>query len=96
MEHTPKEEEIREDFHKYSLFMANAVENGDAEYKDIEKSIADYWLKIRREAIAEEREETKLFILNVLKGIDIADEEMGNKGGGTQAIRLAFKSRGII
>jgi hypothetical protein len=31
--------------------------------------------------------------LNTLTGIDIADEEMGNKGGGTKAIRLALSSR---
>ena len=37
----------------------------------------------------------KQFILNVLKGVDIADKEMGNKGGGTKAIRLAIKSRVI-
>jgi hypothetical protein len=37
--------------------------------------------------------EYKQFILNVLKGIDIADKQMGNKGGGTKAIRLAIKSR---
>lgn len=38
----------------------------------------------------------KEFILNVLEGIDIADKQMGNTGGGTAAIRLALKSRGII
>lgn len=39
------------------------------------------------------REEERQFILNILDGIDMADEEMGNKGGGTKAIRLALKSR---
>jgi len=37
--------------------------------------------------------EYKQFILNVLKGIDVADKKMNNKGGGTKAIRLAIKSR---
>lgn len=35
----------------------------------------------------------KSFLLNVLDGIDIADEQMGNKGGGTKAIRFALQSR---
>ncbi len=37
--------------------------------------------------------ETRQFILNILDGIDIADKEMGNTGGGTKAIRLALLSR---
>lgn len=39
------------------------------------------------------RREERQFILNILDGIDIADEEMGNKGGGTKAIRHALESR---
>lgn len=39
------------------------------------------------------KEEERQFILNVLDGIDIADEQMGNKTGGTKAIRLALQSR---
>lgn len=39
------------------------------------------------------QEEYKLFILNILRGIDIADKQMGNKNCGTKAIRLAIKSR---
>ena len=45
--------------------------------------------KIIERAVAAERQ----FILNILDGIDIADEEMGNNGGGTKAIRSALKSR---
>lgn len=37
--------------------------------------------------------EERQFILNILDGIDIADKEMGNKGGGTKAIRFAINSR---
>lgn len=37
-------EQKRAEFRKFSLFMAEAVEAGDASYKDIEKSIADFWL----------------------------------------------------
>lgn len=39
------------------------------------------------------REEERKFILNILDGIDQADKEMGNKGGGTKAIRFALQSR---
>jgi len=50
MEHTPKEEEIREEFrNKYFC----------GSYKFTEE-IADYWLKIRREAIAEEKERVRI------------------------------------
>ena len=41
------------------------------------------------EAVAEERQ----FVLNILDGIDVADKETGNKGGGTLAIRHALNSR---
>ncbi len=47
MEHTPKEEEIREEFRKFcnhDNFSAPPYETD---------TIADYWLKIRREAIAD-------------------------------------------
>lgn len=40
-------------------------------------------------------EEERQFILNVLDGIDEADRQMGNTGGGTEAIRLALKSRPV-
>jgi hypothetical protein len=35
----------------------------------------------------------KSFLSNILDGIDIADKQMGNKGGGTKAIRFALQSR---
>jgi len=41
----------------------------------------------------EGRKEERQFILNVLDGIDQADREMGNKFGGTKAIRFALQSR---
>src|SRR3990167_10586370 len=37
----------------------------------------------------EGRVEERAFILNVLDGIDKADTQMGNTGGGTKAIRFA-------
>lgn len=48
-----QEQRTREEFHKFSLFMANAVEQGDAKYKDIEQAISDWWLSKRREELKE-------------------------------------------
>jgi len=42
-----------------------------------------------QEAIDQERQ----FMMNVLDGIDIADVQMQNEGGGTKAIRFALSSR---
>lgn len=39
--------------------------------------------------------EYKQFILNVLDGIDEADKQIGNIGGGTKAIRLAINNRAV-
>ena len=36
------------------------------------------------------------FLKNVLRGVDIADREMGNTHGGTKAIRMALISRGLL
>lgn len=44
-------------------------------------------------AVTETLEEERQFVLNILDGIDAADKQMGNKGGGTKAIRHALKSR---
>ncbi len=43
--------------------------------------------------IQKAKQEEHQFFLNILDGIDIADEEMGNKGGGTKAIRHALNAR---
>lgn len=49
------------------------------------------------EAMEQTARETALeehqFFLNMLDGIDIADKEAGNAGGGTQALRFLIKSR---
>jgi hypothetical protein len=42
-----------------------------------------------QEAIDQERQ----FMMNVLDGIDIADAQMQNEGGGTKAIRFALSTR---
>lgn len=47
---------------------------------------------LRRASLARMQEERQ-FILNILDGVDIADKEMGNTGGGTRAIRHALQSR---
>lgn len=54
----------------------------------IEEAVQKHEEKIKL-ALQEERQ----FILNILDGIDIADKEAGNTGGGTEAIRLALKNR---
>ena len=59
--------------------------------EDIENFITEEMKIVREEAKSEEHQ----FFLNILDGIDIADEEMGNTGGGTEAIRFALKSRYI-
>ena len=59
MEHTPKEEEIREEFQKWL-----SAETTFAYGIPDDRTIADYWLRIRREAIAEEREKFINFILS--------------------------------
>jgi hypothetical protein len=64
------------------------------------QSLNEVWEEARVEFCADYEdgykkalEEYKQFILNVLDGVDTADELMGNKGGGTKAIRHAIESR---
>ena len=63
----------------------------------LELDLLRHWENLRNEVVAlahsSGRREERQFILNILDGIDIADEEMGNKGGGTKAIRHALESR---
>lgn len=98
--HTSKEEEIVEEFKKRFCYQSTGIVTGfkygfrTGDFKA--EKVIDFILQIRQQALTEQREETKQFILNVLDGIDMADEQMQNKGGGTKAIRLAFKSRGLI
>jgi hypothetical protein len=51
------------------------------------------WLNLFRSATSQAKEEEHQFFLNILDGIDKADEWAGNQHGGTQAIRHALKSR---
>jgi hypothetical protein len=46
-----------------------------------------------QQQVQEAVDEYKQFVLNVLDGVDIADEQMGNTYGGTKAIRHALQSR---
>lgn len=39
------------------------------------------------------QQDERQFILNILDGIDRADHEIGNGGGGTWTIRQALQSR---
>lgn len=71
---------------------------GDMPYRDLAgyKKIKSFIASIAAQSRREEREEIAAFLKNVLDGIDIADKQIGNMGGGTKAIRLALISRGII
>lgn len=60
-------------------------------YGDFTPQVKAFILSELARAVEEERQ----FVLNVLDGVDVADEQMGNKGGGTKAIRHALASRVI-
>ena len=66
-----------------------SVENVDFWIDKLESFISSEITKARKEA----QEEYKLFVLNVLDGIDQADKENVFGVGGTRAIRLALQSR---
>ncbi len=73
---------------------------GVEDYKFIEDDIKSHIEETNRlieEATRREiMEEESAFLSNVLNGIDLADEQMGNKGGGTKAIRVALQARGYV
>ena len=54
--------------------------------------IAEVVLEVLEEDLRVERQ----FILNILDGIDIADKQLGNSGGGTKAIRFALQNRALL
>lgn len=81
----------------------DSIHGGYTNYIDIEREEAEATVNkiIKRMLAANEAykagyikatEEYKQFILNILDGIDIADEQVGVTGG-TKAIRLAIQSR---
>lgn len=68
---------------------------GDDQMPSI-KEVKKFLLSAYTLGIEEGRSEERQFILNTLNGIDVADEQMQNKGGGTKAIRLALASRPVL
>ena len=42
---------LREEFHKFSIFMAHAVEAGDNTYKDVEEAICNWFITKHNESI---------------------------------------------
>jgi len=67
-------------------------------YNDLCVEINEFVKEVKSDKFIQEvksqvRDEERRFVLNVLDGIDIADEQMGNKTGGTKAIRIALQSR---
>ena len=61
----------------------------------IKSFIKEKLIAAHNEGRGEGQQEERQFIFNVLDGIDKADEQMQNKGGGTRAIRFALSSRYI-
>lgn len=61
--------------------------------KEEAEKYAYWWSSSIDQAYELGQEEYKQFILNILDGIDIADKELGNAGGGTKAIRFAIQSK---
>jgi hypothetical protein len=59
---TPSMEKMREDFHKFSVFMAEARQAGELEMKDIEKTICDYWLLKLSEALENQKAKLRKMI----------------------------------
>lgn len=78
---------IEESYHPIEKVLTD-FKNG-ATYSDSIEKIQT----ILEQAITVGKKDERQFILNILDGINKADEEMGNKGGGTKAIRLALQSR---
>jgi len=70
---------------KRTTDMSRPVSDGHEVRKLLKHALTTY----AQQRVNEERQ----FILNILDGIDTADKQMGNKSGGTEAIRLALKSR---
>lgn len=73
------------------------IDCSEDESKFVEKRLLELFTKQMEKVYNMGREdgieEQKQFTLNILDGIDIADKQMGNIGGGTEAIRFALKSR---
>ena len=65
------------------------------EGKTINGEVEDFWFQEIDHLLREKELAERQFILNVLDGIDMADKQMGNKGGGTKAIRLVLSSRAL-
>lgn len=88
---TQEQEDWKQEFHekftflKGDFFLDITGDQKRAVYEFIEKLIAKSQQQAREEEIA--------FILNILDGIDIADEQTQNVGGGTKAIRMAIMAR---
>lgn len=60
---------------------------------EFENELKSFLLQSLRRASLARMQEERQFILNILDGVDIADKEIGNTGGGTRAIRQALQSR---
>ena len=88
----PQENDWKEKF--YTEFKSLLYEYPNT-YEQILSFIKSLLALREQEAYERGQQEERKFILNILDGIDRADKEMGNKYGGTNAIRFALQSRFI-
>lgn len=94
------EKELREEFRKkFVVDFGDDIKPNLIIHEDI-MEVADWWLSKfhshTQEVVAKAQEaidQERQFMMNVLDGIDIADAQMQNEGGGTKAIRFALASR---
>lgn len=88
-------EEFEKQFVVHGGVMPKHRDIGQTLYRDLIAFIKNTITAEVERGRIEAQEEYKQFVLNVLDGIDQADEQLGNKGGGTKAIRFALKNRQI-
>lgn len=77
------------------VFKCNCMlcKEGEHEFSTTADYMKGFILRLLEAECAKVREEEHQFFLNILDGVDIADAQMGNTGGGTKAIRFALQSR---
>ncbi len=78
------------EFEELLSFIRAEVERAKQEER---KHFIDLGFEELTKAKQEGADEYRQFVLNVLNGIDVADAQMQNNGGGTKAIRFALAAR---
>jgi hypothetical protein len=97
-----KKLELINDFHKFSVFMADSVESGKAKYKDVERSISYFWIDKMEQAILDVAKDTRRQVLeevernirqtrkelNEMYGEESSSFYIGNKTGLDEALQI--------